>query len=136
MARDPLADQPPCPCGNPHCPCGRCHGDGWVEVQPGYARELFPDPTLDKLAQLDDTARERLWAHLEVMRAAAERSVYPCKACRPVQFYRWAGGHLAPGHDPTNCSECLEALGVKGAKSAARGRTTIPTPPPRKDTDE
>jgi len=130
---DPRDDQGPCSCGHTDCTCGRCHGDGWVQVQPHYAVEMFPDPTLERLAPLDEDGQAALWDHVRVMRAAAERSVYPCKACRPVQFYRWAGGHLAQGHDPTSCSECIDALGEKGAKSAARGRTTIPVTPERKD---
>jgi hypothetical protein len=138
--RDPFADDPdgPCSCGHTDCPCGRCHGDGWVEVQPQYAVQQFPDPTMEKLAQLDDAGQQRLWDHVRAMRAAAERSVYPCRACNADLFYRWAGGHLAHDHDTGRCADCIETLGVKGARSAARGRNREPVPattPPRKDTD-
>jgi len=116
-------------------PCGRCDGHGWVQVQPQYAVDLFPDPTAERLALLNDEQQAAAWEHVRVMRAAAAESVYPCKACRPTLFFRWAGGHLGSGHDAASCTECIEALGVRGAKSAARGRTTVPTTPNRKDID-
>lgn len=75
-------------------PCTRCDGDGWVPVHANYA---------DHLAE--QTTKPGTDAHAQ-LRDALARSVYPCKDCRPVQFFRWAEGHWSRDHDSSGCSDC------------------------------
>lgn len=127
---DPLAEPPP-------GPCRRCEGTGWVQVQDAYAVHLYPDPTLEQLAGLDDTAADEVVAQVQLQRAAAANSVYPCRDCNPPMFFRWAGGHFKLGHDYAKCDECIEVLG--GRRAARRAVNHLPeqTPvtTPRRDID-
>lgn len=80
------------------CPYG-C-ADGWVQVKPKYAEHMADQKHADR----DTPAwRSAYAAHLN--------SSYPCRTHRPVQFFRWAGGHYANDHDPSSCVECAEAHG-------------------------
>lgn len=100
--RDPLEDPPPEePTG---CPLD-CT-DGWVQVKEKYAEHMA-----DQVAQRDTPAwRSAFGAHLN--------SSYPCRVHRPVQFFRWAGGHYAKDHDPSQCVDCVESFG--GARRARK----------------
>ena len=130
MDRD-LLDDGPCSCGRANCPCGRCHGTRWIEVQAGYVDRLAPDPDTLDLAAMTDDQRAHALAVARSRRAGAADSVYPCKACAPTQFYRWAGGHLAPGHDATDCAECIDLYG----KKTLRRHAAEYQPRERKDID-
>lgn len=121
---DPLAEETG--------PCTTCDG-GWVQVQAAYALHLYPDPTMEQLAELTTEQTEVLWASITSARAAAARSYYPCRRCRPAMFYRWAGGHFRPNHDVTACDECVELMG--GRRAAARAARALPVHTPRRDTD-
>lgn len=90
------------------CPKGgRCDGSGWIQVQPAYAAQRHPYPPNPELDATDEELAEhsRLVRRIDALRAQAVNSFYPCKECQPDVFYRWAGGHHAPGH---TCSECIE----------------------------
>jgi hypothetical protein len=69
---------------------------GWREVTDEYARHLAPD---DPIKQ-----------------AALRNTVYPCKQCKPKQFFRWVEGHYAAGHEPEACDGCRDQLGIKGKR--------------------
>lgn len=122
---DPLAEETG--------PCTTCER-GWVTVKPGYALHLYPDPTMEQLADLDEEQQAKLWATTEEHRRAAANSVYPCRRCRPAMFYRWAGGHFRPGHDPLACDECTELMG--GKRAAQRAARALPVTTPRRDLDD
>lgn len=121
---DPLADTEPAACTtcDGPCPCAKCHGVRWVQVQPGYAERAVPDPTPEALAALagDEAAIEALFAEVARARAAAANTWYPCRECNRTAFFRWAGGHWGRDHDPSDCADCHEAMGRRGARSAAR----------------
>lgn len=128
-AEDPLAED--------DGPCTKCDG-GYVTVQPAYAVHLFPDPTAEQVVGMSTEAHQALLDEIETRRAAARNSVYPCRRCNPPLFFRWAGGHLALGHDVLTCSECIELMG--GRRAAARVARHLPDGPrpvhtPRRDTD-
>lgn len=109
MENDPLADQPT-------GPCTKCE-HGWVHVRPAYAEHQVPMPDTDGLDAETVAAVEREVAR---MRAAAADSYYPCRNCRPAQFFRWVGGHWEKDHDPGGCSECTATMGKRHARAAGR----------------
>lgn len=125
MENDPLAEAPA-------APCTRCDG-GWIEVRPAYAEHMHPDPDPEHVAHLTPDELAVVREQLELKRRAAANSVYPCKVCRPQMFWRWAGGHFKPGHDPLSCDECVEALG--GRRAARRAGKAYPeaSSVPRRD---
>ncbi len=101
---------------------GRCEGDGWVRVGASYVDRIAPwpakptEPTTEALENYElavETCRIR--------RASAENTLYPCKACRPEAFERWAGRHWTPEHDRAACSECK----TSGSSSSSRGRSAL-----------
>lgn len=114
-------------------PCTRCD-QGMVQVRPAYAEHLYPDPTAEQVAGLTAEQLAGVWARIEERRAAARWSFYPCRTCRPTQFYRWVGGHMDSGHNPTTCAECVELMG--GARAAARAARAYADLTPRKDLDD
>lgn len=57
----------------------------------------------------------------EAIVAGLLNSVYPCRICKPSEFFRWAKGHFAREHDIATCVECIAAHG--GAKAAKRHAT-------------
>lgn len=129
MPTDPKDD----PLAEDEGPCTRCDR-GWITVKASYAVHLFPDPTMEQLADLDDDQQAGLWYTIEASRAAARNSVYPCRRCNRVMFYRWAEGHLATGHDALRCSECIEVMGGKRAAArAAKAYADLTPTPPRRD---
>jgi hypothetical protein len=103
-----LGDVRPKP--GPHgCPNGAgCDGSGWVHVLPSYAEHRYPQPRLTDLGDLSDAEAERVAAHYAGRRHAALNTVYPCKGCRPTQFFAWCAGHHAPDHGGAagNRAEC------------------------------
>jgi len=103
---DPLEDQPPAEEQAAGCPL-EC-ADGWVQVKEKYAEHMA-----DQKAERGTRAWESLYgAHLN--------SSYPCRIHRPVQFFRWAGGHYARDHDVGSCPECIESYGgVRKARKVA-----------------
>ena len=48
-------------------------------------------------------------------------TVRPCSVCRPDQYARWDGGHLASGHDKQSCLVC-----------SGRPQQSDPFQPPRR----
>lgn len=121
---DPLAED--------EGPCTRCE-HGWVQVQPAYAVHQYPDPTMEQLDGLTAGEAAVVWATVEANRAAALKSVYPCRRCNRAMFFRWAGGHFTFGHDPLRCDECIEAMG--GKRAAQRAAKAYGDLTPRKDLD-
>lgn len=81
--------------GLPPLPPHECVG-GWREVTDVYAEHLAAG----------DPAKV----------AALRNSVYPCKQCKPTQFFRWVQGHYQPGHEPEACDACKDALAIKGKR--------------------
>jgi hypothetical protein len=69
---------------------------GWRDVTDEYAKHLAPD---DLHAQ-----------------AGLRNSVYPCRQCKPKQFFRWVEGHYGPGHEPEACDSCRDQLGIKSKR--------------------
>ena len=98
---DPLEDCPEC---GGRCRCERCHGARFVWVQPSYAEARLK-------------VKDHSSPAADVERAALSKTVYPCKACNPKLFYRWAKGCLESDHDSWECPDCYEAGAVKGRKS-------------------
>lgn len=80
-------------------PCVKCD-HGWVTVGSGYVEDhaRLPDHVL-----VSGEDRDRI---LRARRAALAESVYPCRRCRPTQFFRWANGCGTPGHDVEGCKQC------------------------------
>lgn len=120
---DPLDDRP-------RGPCPDCEGVGWRRVLPEYAARMFPMPEATLEHPVDQATLEMLQALVQERREAAEATSYPCRTCRPSQFYRWAGGHYSPDH-PDWCPQCL---------ALRRGKTpppdeAMPGLPYRADTD-
>lgn len=128
----------------PECSNDRCH-DGWVEVTDAYAERTFPLPP--PLA-LDATPEEQADHALRVEMAtakqlAAKGTVYPCRLCRPSQFYKWARGCFGPEHDAASCSDCQSdgtaPLPPHTARRPRRSRSsgdpgpTEPPPEPEED---
>jgi hypothetical protein len=99
-------------------PCTACTR-GWRRVSEQWAMQQA-EVVLDDGTKAYDA--ERL--------AAYRACVYPCKDCKPNLFYRWAGKHFDPEHDPSNCTECIG----RAAKGAAR-RRALPQLPERRDLD-
>lgn len=79
--------------------------DGWVWVTASYA---MARATAD-----------------EGSHAALMNTVYPCKHCRPAQFYRWAHGCYGVDHDAFNCPEC-QAAGTSGRRRARGPLRSVP----------
>lgn len=114
-ADDPLADEAERPVGPNGCTNPRCEG-GWVTVHPGYGDKYVTAPDEELLAGLTDAERVQVQQLVEGMRRSLDSSVYPCRACKPRQFFRWAGGHWSKDHDPASCTECIEVMGAKAAR--------------------
>lgn len=97
---------------------GRCEGDGWVRVGDEYVDGIAPWP-----AKPADDTPEALEAYelavetCRIRRASAANTVYPCKACQPAAFSRWAGRHWTPEHDRSACDECKTVAGSSGGSS-------------------
>lgn len=111
---------------------GRCGGAEWVFITEAHADGMFPNPPQPTLENADDM---RLWAllcdALEHRRRAARNTVYPCKDCNPVVFYRWAGRHLDSNHLRAGCSECeLAAERTRGHRRATVTAPNTLQPPP------
>lgn len=140
---DEFAEPPACPrCGGGpcRCPAGKCHGTRYVEVQPGYAEQEYPEPDADTLAAMSQEQRDLALWQLHLLRTAAANTVYPCSVCAPTQFYRWVGKHFTPDHDRGACDECIEALGGRKVRQLSHAgigpRRAVFSPPERRDTDQ
>lgn len=102
---------------------GRCEGDGWVRVGPEYVDRIAPWP-----AKPTDVSPEALEAYelavetCRIRRESAANTIYPCKACEPGSFERWAGRHWLPDHDRSACSECKTSAGSSRSRSALNER--------------
>lgn len=96
---DPLEDRP-----RGRCP--DCSGEGWRTVLPSYAEHMYPMPMATLTDPLDAQALAVLQEATAERRAAAANTIYPCRTCRPQQFYRWANGHFTPEHDSDRCPQC------------------------------
>lgn len=110
MNHDPITDAAgPCHCGDPHCSCSRCHGVGWVQVQPSYADRQLPSLTLDQAAAVEAAGPEAVAAvdrQLHYQRVALADSWYPCRECNERAFYRWRDSHYHPDSDHHNRATC------------------------------
>lgn len=111
------------------CSDDRCE-DGWVSVLPGYAERVAAD-----LAPSDDLSaaeREALATFAASRRTAAANSRYPCRVCRRGQFFKWARGCYAAGHDAATCSHCREdGSAPLGYGARSRRRPAEARPPER-----
>lgn len=107
--------------------------DGWVFVQDGYVDRLAPVPFRE--AEQSDEVYAALVAANEARRSALARTVYPCKDCRPTQFFRWAAGHFAGDHDRTACPDCRDGR-VAGTGRRRRRAQEPPLPEPPPDLDD
>lgn len=102
---------------------GRCEGDGWVRVGVEYVDGIAPWPAKPE-GELTDEQLEAYELAVEtcrIRRASAENTLYPCKACQPDAFARWAGRHWTPDHDRAACDECKS----RGSSSSSRGRSAL-----------
>lgn len=70
---------------------------GWMQVKEPYALHMASQRCEPGTAQ-----------HAQLY-ASFLNSVYPCRVCRPIGFFRWATRHYEPGHDASSCAECVEA---------------------------
>lgn len=115
---DPLEDRPAHECE-----------DGWVRVKEPYARHMA-------LSKLGEGATDEHPAFAQLY-ASALNSCYPCRVCRPVQFYRWAGRHYERDHDVSSCAECIESRGARrrGQRVAAMVAGDAQTERARRDLD-
>lgn len=82
-----------------------------MQVSRRYVDHYVPMPA-DLPLDADEDAQKAYDA--AVRRALDERerrysSVYPCKACRVAEFFRWAGGHWDSNHSRLACEECRPA---------------------------
>lgn len=92
--------------------CLLCEG-GWRPVSPQYADQVAKQrPDYDP----NNPSHVR---ELSAQRASATNTVYPCKVCMPVQFFRWRLGCLDSGHP--GCVEC--------STTSTRKRVGITVPP-------
>lgn len=114
--------------------CETCGGGGWVLVQEGYVDRLAPVP--DRAIDLTDDVYDALVAANAARRAALARTVYPCKECRPAQFFRWAAGHFAGDHDRTACDECRDGRVTSGRRRRRGGHEQPPLPEPPPDLED
>lgn len=55
------------------------------------------------------------WIHVK----ADRNTVYPCKVCRPREFFRWCEGHWSSDHDRAACPTCIEVV-VPHRRSSSR----------------
>lgn len=121
---DPLEEAPPAKAE------GCAHGcvDGWVQVREKYAEHM---------ADQRHGAENRETQAWRSAYAANLNSAYPCRVHRPVQFFRWAGGHYEKDHDPGTCPDCIEAHGGarKARRFAAMARGNDQTERVRRDLD-
>lgn len=108
-------------CENPRCE------HGWIKSADDYGEKVYPGPTAEQLGRLSDEDRVALEIHTSAIQQALSDSMYPCKICRPAQFWRWQGGHWRSNHDRSSCDEC----NPKGAKT----RSAVMDPPPHTDSD-
>jgi hypothetical protein len=95
-------------------PCTRCD-HGWVSVGAGYVTDhaKLPDHVVVSEADREVVLRAR--------EVALGESVYPCRVCRPRQFFRWVKGCGEPGHDAENCDLCRREA-ERSSKATTRGR--------------
>lgn len=107
----------------------RCDGTGWVQVLPSYADRKCA-PLLAARALVPEAELEAFDRALASALATHANSVYPCRACRPRLFYRWAGGHLHPEHNREACDECS---GPTRTRRRALPPATPDPEPTRKD---
>lgn len=117
---------------------------GWRFITQATVDRLAPVPTPMELALLEsDAEREAVLYLNSCKRAAMAWTVYPCRACQPEAFGRWAGGHLDADHNAAGCAECIELDKQHGRRrrtfrSAQRdlvAEGTSPAPPERRDLD-
>lgn len=101
--------------------CG-CEG-GWMLVTATYVERRHPLPQQPELGAHEDDYRryDAQVAQVERRRAASTNTVYPCRACRPDDFARWAGGHLDPDHNRHDCPDC-----IGGRRTRTLDRVTHP----------
>lgn len=104
--------------------CERCEF-GWRHVGAEYAERLFPEPDV---SNLDPTAAAQRVAVVGAQRAGVLNSVYPCKNCRPADFFRWAEGHYASDHDRGACGECAEIAENPRRKAKGKAVEYVPDP--------
>jgi hypothetical protein len=87
-------------------PAHRCDR-GWVQVTAAYIDKQYPrpdPPDTDDLEVLD--LYDKQCVDIDLRRKAAANTVYPCRVCRPADFFRWLNGHTASDHDKDTCTEC------------------------------
>lgn len=99
---------------------------GWVQVKDAYARHM----AAQKVAEDSEQFAAAYASYLN--------SYYPCRVCRPVQFFRWAGKHYDREHDVSSCAECIEAHTGnrrRATKATAMASGNVPSAAPRRDID-
>lgn len=94
------------PCGSHHCE------HGWRRVTDLYLdrQAPWPEPPPFDATPEAEAAYEADVQRITQRRASLANTWYPCRACNPRAFFRWAGGHFASDHVPELCPECCEGL--------------------------
>lgn len=113
--------------------CDLCGGADWREVDDGYGLRMVPELSIEEAAHLDGPATEAVERERARLRAAYQRSVYPCSRCIPSIYERWVDGHFEPGHRTEGCAVCTaveESTGkrrrIRKAAVAATAETREP----------
>jgi hypothetical protein len=108
--------------------------NGWRRVTEAWVEKRHPMPV--RRDGMDDATFAEAVRQVEMRRAGSRETVYPCKVCRPTEFYRWATGHMEPDHDRSQCDECRDAPGGNRRRRApTHGRVHEPEPMPEPPPD-
>lgn len=94
-------------------PCVKCD-HGWMSVGGGYVTDhaKLPDHVI-----VSDEDRVTI---LRARSVALAESVYPCRVCRPRQFFRWVKGCGTVGHDVESCDLCQREAERVGSRKGRR----------------
>lgn len=99
--------------------CRKCDGDGWRNVPDDYARRVHRDLDPARLATLAEPEQVRQRKRLAVRRQIAGNTVWPCAACRPDLFTRWAADFYA-AFDALAAAQSPASPSRAGAATEAR----------------
>mgnify|MGYP001583052407 CR=1 FL=1 len=77
-----------------------CDGSGWVDMGAAYAARMGREHAESRGITLPDVVNT-----IAVSYERRYEFFRPCRDCNGPLFVRWLGGHLAPGHDRSHCSD-------------------------------
>lgn len=116
--------------------CATCGGLGFCLVRDGYVDKQAPTPAREP-GESDEHYAGRVVEN-DARRAALAKTVYPCRECRPQQFFKWAAGHFGIDHDRQGCPDCRDSRipgpGTRRRRRGGHDEPPLPDAPP--DLDE